>query len=97
MPTTVNIRYTTPKQRIKNLIPLHFKQLKSSLLQQHGAPESAKLMQHMGVTGIRFKLLTQNEASEPTIGELSRYADFFKIPVTDLYKPIPNKPTKKQA
>ena len=73
---------THKTHRIRNAIRLQL------ALRQGGIPPNRKALEHTGIIAPkRLSLLLDNEL-QPTFDELWQLAEYFQIPVQDLFSPI---------
>lgn len=90
---SLNIRYTPLRNRIKSLIPEHYKGLCASAKAFRVGDSifnSEALRLHMGVPAKRFNAIVEGK-TEPTLGEIVAYADYCEINPTELYEKLPHK------
>lgn len=88
MPTRkINIRYETTEERVVSRIPEHYSRLLTEMHLRNAQYNHKPLMAALCVTKKRFRLLV--DGCEPTLGEIDRYSQFFKLPITDLYTSKP--------
>lgn len=94
VPTDIYLRTTATRQTITCGIPEHFNNMLASTGQQLETykPEK-KFLDYLGVTGKRFHALMRGE-SNFLLCEAAAYANWFDVPVCELYKFI--KPTTKK-
>lgn len=94
---TIRINLTATRPTIVCYIPRHFNEQLyelGSMLETY--KPSKKFLNHLGVTGKRFYQLMRGQ-SDFLLNEAAAYAEWYNIPLSELYKFIPINNKQKRA